>query len=254
MTGMKFLIATVHLLYCCFVVCPAMATSIVAVRVNDRLIVGADSKETRADNLPVTERFCKIGRASGFYFVTAGFVRVLNSEFDAHTIITNASRIAGKIEGKITAVEQAVTGPLIRALTRHRQRYPLDYRQRFKTGSALQIIFFGVEAGSTFMITSEFISTPPDLEHIQLKINRSKCPGECPDGDDIFAGGENDAFEKFLNDKPNYWKINPIEAVRTLIELEIKNSPNLVGPPVDILYVDKNGAQWIQRKKECPDM
>lgn len=69
-------------------------------------MVGADSKQGRADNVPVKELFCKIGKADGFYFVTAGLVRVLDSElgFNAHTIICekpsiNIRRVPGRGTG-----------------------------------------------------------------------------------------------------------------------------------------------------------
>ncbi len=108
--GVKFTIAIAQLLYFSFLVCPAMATSIVSVRVKDRLVVGADSKQGRADNVPVKELFCKIGKADGFYFVTAGLVRVLDSElgFNAHTIITNAARIQRHEDSHFSAYSGAL--------------------------------------------------------------------------------------------------------------------------------------------------
>jgi hypothetical protein len=48
--------------------------------------------------------------------------------------------------------------------------------------------------------------------------------------------------------------LEPIEAIRYLIGLEIEENPQEVGGPVDILQIDRHGPKWIQKKEGCPEI
>ena len=238
-----------------FLVQPALATSIIAVRVKGQVIIGADSKRLHADDgVPFDEPVCKIGKAEGFFFAVGGVATDSETGFIPASVIITASKMQGTIEQKVDKIEDMIKEPLIRVLDRFRQEHPLGYGQRFGTGSALQIIFFGVENGYTFVLVSDFIPTPSLSAPVQLNIKRYNCPGvACPTGEQIFIGGYYDAIKRFLTEKPDYWRENTVEAVRRLIELEIEDVPDNVGPPIDILRVDMNGGRWIQKKEQCPD-
>ena len=235
----------------------ANATSIIAVRVNGQVIVGADSQRRvgrdSQNTIPIKEPVCKIGKGDGFFFATAGLVG--GGGFDVGSLIAKASEIQGTIEQKIETVLQTIKEPLTLILDRYRQTDPADY-SRFATAPALQILFFGINEGSSFVVASEFvIPNPSPLVPVHFMIHYGKCPGDaCTTGEQVFMSGEHDAISKFLREKPGYWKVNPVEAVRELIEVQIADIPDLVGPPIDILYVDKNGARWIQKKDQCPDI
>lgn len=54
--------------------------------------------------------------------------------------------------------------------------------------------------------------------------------------------------------QPDYWKIGLAEAVRRLVQFAINECPEWCGEPIDILRVTSKGAEWIQRKQECPDI
>jgi hypothetical protein len=244
--------------YFIFLVHSANATSIIAVRVNEQVIVGTDSKRREGrdiqDATPLEEPVCKIGKGDGFFFAAAGIVR--GEGFDVGSLIAKGSEVHGTIEQKIETVLATIREPLTRVLEIYRRNNPLDYDSRFKTAPVLQILFFGNENGSSFMAASQWkIPTSSPSGSIQVEILYGKCPGDlCPSGEQIVMAGEKDAISSFLKAKPGYWKVNPVEAVRELIEIQIANVPDLVGPPIDILYVDKNGARWIQKKDQCPDI
>jgi len=204
--------------------------------------------------IPIEEPVCKIGKGEGFFFAAAGIVR--GEGFDVGSLIAKGSEIHGTIDQKIETVLVTIREPLTRVLEIYRRNNPLDYKSRFKTAPALQILFFGIENGSSFMAVSDWkITTPSPSGSIQVEILYAKCPGDlCPSGEQFVMAGEKDAISNFLKKNPGYWKVNPVEAVRELIEFQITDVPALVGPPIDILYVDKNGARWIQKKEQCPDI
>jgi len=248
--------AGIILLFCFFPFRPTFGqTSIIGIRVNDRVVVGADSTSVRSDTMTRTEEsYCKIGVGDGFFFALAGLYHNVETAFNPYMIIRDSSNLGLTIEKKVKRLEEMIEKPLTEILERLRRDSPLEYARRYQGGSALQIIFFGVEEGSTFMLAREFVPTATILFPVQIIIFRYKCPGDCENGEEIYKLGESEAIDRFLIKEPDFWKNNPVDAIRKLIELEIADRPLNVGPPIDILQIDKNGARWIQKKKECSDI
>jgi len=63
--------------------------------------------------------------------------------------------------------------------------------------------------------------------------------------------GKKRAIEQYLNQTSSDQKRRPTELVRELVELEIADEPEIVGPPIDLLQISKTGAIWNQRKPDC---
>jgi len=233
-------------------------TSIVAIRLNDQVVVGADSKihleEATGLKIPVSEPICKIGKGDGFFFATSGLLAVKETGYNANKIISEAPKINGTIEQKIERLEEMIKTPLTESLERHRRVYPWNYPYTSGTKPALEIVFLAVEKDSPFLLRRDFIPITSAFDSVEMNIVRKKCPGDCQNGEDIYPLGEKRAIKERLSQGPNFWKNDPINAIRKLIELEIADDPFYVGPPIDILQIDKNGARWIEKKKECPDI
>lgn len=227
-------------------------TSIVGVRLNDQVVVAADSKRVRGDlKTPMQEHVCKIGRGDGFFFATAGLSHDSDSGFNPASVIAGASSTGMTLEQKVERLQELITKPLTQVLDQYRQKHPVAYEARFKAASALQAIFFGLESGSTVVLARDFVPTSSSLVPVQISVFRYKCPGDCKDGEQIFKLGRYDVIDRFLSERPDYWKFNPAKALRTLIEMEIADAPGEVGPPIDIVRLDKHGVEWIERKDQC---
>ena len=63
--------------------------------------------------------------------------------------------------------------------------------------------------------------------------------------------GETEAIDGLPEETTGFWKEGLVNGVRRLVETEIAARSEYDGPPIDILRLDKNGAQWIQKKPEC---
>jgi hypothetical protein len=233
----------------------ALATSIVAIRAKEEVVVGADSKRTYADGTSVPGTICKIRKGNGLFFATAGLGEA--RDFNPHALIFESSRIDGTIDKKIETILISLIEPLKRALDLERKDLGLGFLRKYPTAPALQIVFFGLEKGSAFMAATEFIVPIPSLSGpVQMNIRYAKCPGNlCPEGEQMITLGEDKAIWKFLDDKPGYWKTNVGEVARELVQLEIDDIGDRVGLPISVLSVGKNGARWIGVKPpQCPDI
>jgi hypothetical protein len=69
--------------------------------------------------------------------------------------------------------------------------------------------------------------------------------------DCVRALGEN-AIDQFMSKNPR-GSDSSIELVRKLVQLEIEHKPERVGPPIDVVRVDRNGAKWVQVSPSVTD-
>ena len=68
------------------------------------------------------------------------------------------------------------------------------------------------------------------------------------------AIGKTNAISNFTRKKGSMdflARVEPIVGVERLIQMEIDEEGDDVGPPIDILRITSRGAQWIRRKRQC---
>jgi hypothetical protein len=83
----------------------------------------------------------------------------------------------------------------------------------------------------------------------RVKIGRKDYLPNCPI---IVALSATGAPGIFVQKNPSYWKEHgDIEFLKQLIATDIKAAPQESGLPIDILRVNSEGAEWIQKKPEC---
>jgi hypothetical protein len=232
-------------------------TSIVAVRTPNEMVVGADSKGQlggdRLYNIPL----CKIVKANNLFFAISGLSHDPATSFDANAVAIQASQSEGTIHDRATEFEKLIVMPLTRALKEIRRDYPMNYNRDFVGKPALQIIFFGFERNLLVLLAREFEGRTSDsggLPYVRIT-KRLNCPGEaCPLGEMAVYLGQAEAINRFRRENPDSYAVGLVKAVRHLIQLEIDDVPDKVGPPIDVLRITRTGAEWIERKKECPDI
>ena len=94
-------------------------------------------------------------------------------------------------------------------------------------------------------------------ESISVKAQLDFCPGHaCPvrgSGSErvaFLALGASDAILRDVKDRPSFrtdLQNDPVSTIRRWIELETKEAPDVVGLPIDILTISKDGATWNER-------
>ena len=94
-----------------------------------------------------------------------------------------------------------------------------------------------------------------------INVTKMDCPGLlCADGMGGNVLGESKAIKEYMANNPASFNINsgPTFLVRKFLQIEIDDQqdkvPRKVGPPIDIIKVTKDGAEWIEHKKECPEI
>jgi len=229
-------------------------TSIIVVRTPSVVYLGADSKMIM-EGQPLTDRkVCKIYRADELFFAVAGFAGDRSRGFNVPEIVARAVMNGSTNREMVKQSEEAIVEQLTVELVRLQEEDSAAYQRVVKTedGMILALAFAGYEEGATFVIISQFGARDDHPPSVSVK--RDSCPGNCPFGVKTFFLGSYKAIARYISGKTGEGEMEPIEAIRYLIGLEIKNNPQKVDGPVDILRIDKQGPKWIQKKEECPEV
>jgi hypothetical protein len=246
----------------------AFATSIVAVRNNDEIVIGADSKTTLTqvyENVREPEGVvkCKIVQAGRLFFASAGSAGIgpvalrghIDPEFNVKELIARGLGGEGKIGEKVRRLEKVIVLNLTQIAEKVRQDNPAFFFQRFVSYPAHTIIIAGLEDEKLILMVRTFRLVVEPSGSFSFEIGRFACPGDCRESFITIFEGRTEAIRRYLHGNENFlYYTDPAVAVRDLVEMEISDDPSAVGPPVDILRLTRRGAEWIQRKSLCPDI
>ena len=117
----------------------------------------------------------------------------------------------------------------------------------------LRIIVAGFEKGRPLIFVRSFRALQYNPGQIGVAVIPDDCLENCKETVATRMLGETDAIEGLPEETPGFWKAGLSNGVRRLVETEIAARSEYVGPPIDLVRITANGAQWIQRKKGCAD-
>jgi Proteasome subunit len=229
-------------------------STVVAIRTPSEIYVGADSKLVAYGDIKIEQSMCKIRQVDSLFFAHTGLIGDAAGRFNVAETVIKAHRYGHSISATVQAFEKMVVGPLIKTLQQFKRDQPDYYTKYLQAHSHFSIIFFGLENETPVVYSRYFNAKDSTDGSIKVDIQRKDCPGNCPTGMTYIFLGEQEAISKFLDGNPHYSSVGWVPTIRKLIEIEIADKPDFVGYPIDIIRVDKKAAEWIQRKKKCPDI
>lgn len=239
-----------------FAVPAARATTIVVARTANEIVIGADSKVTDAYGNDLNKRACKIRQVGDLFIAIEGL------EIDRHTgfsvpVILNkalAVRPSAPAGEKVSILMGFLVSELLSELSHLKTHEPQTYFKKIEGGQLfLRIIVAGFEKGRPLVFVRSFRALQYNPGQIGVAVIPDDCLAECKGTVATRFLGESDAIEGLPEETPNFWKAGLSDGVRRLIETEIAARGEYVGPPIDIVRISPNGAQWIARKSECAE-
>jgi hypothetical protein len=231
-------------------------TAIVGIRTPEAVVVAADSKATFQGVSTFTRTVCKIYQAESLFFAVSGLANDLGRGFSAPHSVAAGLAAGGTFAERVGAAEAHLLSAMTAELGRLKAEDPRRFEQALDVpeGQVVAVLVFGLDgtvpaaAGFTLKLSS---ARPGS---IQMDVVRLACPGDCPDGTLIFSLGHREAIDRFRNDPANDLRQMSLEqTARFLVELEVKDRPDDVGLPVDVLRIDSNGATWSPPRPGCPE-
>ena len=213
----------------------------------------------KASNRSRNSSYCKIRKTGTVYVSLSGLVSASSNGFDAYGMASSAiAHSSGVAESAKEFVRLSIAS-LQEAVSHERQYHPDLYEKETKRGGpvALQAFFMGYEKSVPSFAMVIFTIAELSPEKLSINAQLDFCPGRaCPPADPgseklvFFAMGTHEAIDKVVAERPAFatdLQKNPVSTIRGLIEIETREVPDLVGPPIDILTISKDGAVWNQR-------
>ena len=230
------------------------ATTIVAVRTPTDIYLGADSRvtEVRPDGSFFYEVKCKIGQVGKIFFAGAGLYGHEPTGLSIRSSLIQAQSPGASLSQTIERFETLYADALTRTLRAAQKESPMVYRKYFLNGH-VYVYFFAFENGFPRYFGRIFIIQSFN-DPVTVGIEQRDCPPDCLSAEPTILGiGYADVIKKL---SPDVSKTRPpIQLIAELVDASIKADPaHQSGGPIDILHLNKDGARWVQKKKECAEI
>ena len=188
---------------------------------------------------------CKIHLRNGLLFLMAGIVKDEDVKFFPLDLAQSASNGATDVSVAMAALKASLLERLPSVVANARRRNSIGYRRWISGKVPIITVFFVSATGSTRVAVCEFF-----LREAEIKPN---CPSLGNNFHLMMGTRETATYVKGTNEKEfgNSARRNPIEFVRSIVELEIATSRLIntgdVGPPITVARFDTTGLRFIER-------
>jgi hypothetical protein len=195
-------------------------------------------------------KICKIYQSGSSFFAFAGMdqddrIGFVSSEIAKRGMMLN-------LKSRAEQFTKDVRAPLLRSLALLYETSRQIYQQEIPGDVALTAIFVALEGGRASFYLIQINKVEDSVgKPIDLKIEIHSCPGDaCPANTDkpfpIWLGNWQAArkeYERMLTFRDTRLS-DDVTTLRHLIEMEIADEPEKVGPPIAVATIDALGAHW----------
>jgi hypothetical protein len=214
--------------------------------------------QRKSKHIKLPESVCKIRAFSGVYFAPAGFVQ--DSGFDAYRVVEGLLKRGRTIEQEAAIIADGIKLPFLHEMERLHKFLPSDYAIAVESpGPNLVIGIAAIEDNVPVIGLIDFtvINNSKGLP-IDVRVVFKTCPGsactETADQDHFWIYGHKEAvLRQIQRAGRQFWTGNDAQDARKMIQIEIRDQPSKVGPPIDILFLDNTGHHWIEPYGSCSD-
>lgn len=249
------------LLICAFVFLqllgiPALvsATTIAAVRTPTDIYLGADSKVAgvRPDGTVYYQVKCKIGQVGKIFFAAVGPYEYEPTGLNIRLLLIEAQLPGASVVQTVERFEAFYADALTRTSRTAQKDSPTVYTKYFLNGH-VYVYFFSSENGIPRYFERIF-TIQSSNDPLTVGVERLDCPPGCSSNAPTilgigYANVMKNVSSNVLETRP------PIQVITEVIEASIREDPDhKSGGPIDILHLNKDGARWVQKKKECPEI
>lgn len=218
---------------------PLGATSVVALvdRENNRLVLAADCRVNRNSD-SVSQ--CKIIEDRDCVVVIAGLYKEAATGFQLRELVHAACQEKGDLRSKAEAFLRISRKPYEQAVRSLREGQPGDFAQTF-ANKPTEVVFAGTLNGHVALIVRGLVADVTG--RISVERFESTAPSYSRTG---FFLGLNGHIRAYVKSHPNWENEDFTKVAYQFVEMEIAAHPNLAGPPVSELEVDKDGrVHWL---------
>lgn len=232
----------------------AHATTIAGIRTPAEVVIAADSLGTsRGYRIESTQPVCKIFTVKDTAFAIAGLVKASAWNFDAESLAAESIRRQNRLTEAANDLAERFTSMLGSHLERLKKENPYLYGKLLEEqdGSLTSILLAAYEGDQPVAIGMLFSASEETGGRVKVSATRIACPGDCPDGVMYFFLGERRPIERYIAEHGKDRLLPASSGAPFLVRLVIDGGSKLVGPPIDVMVIDRQGVSWPSRKDGC---
>jgi hypothetical protein len=232
----------------------AHATTIAGIRTPSQVVIAADSRATvRGYRIESTQAVCKIFTVKDTAFAIAGLVKDPVWGFDAENLIADTLRRQTRLTETANDLAERLTDTLGTYLERLKKGNPYLYGKLLeeRDRNITSILLAAYEEGQPIAIGMSFRASEESGARVGITATRVACPGNCPDGVMYFFLGERQPIDRYIAEHGRDRLMPASSGAPFLVQLVIDGGSKLVGPPVDVIVIDRQGVSWPSRKEGC---
>lgn len=227
------------------------ATSIVVIIRPDHVVIASDATSTIIHGQRIHKvSICKIYQTGTTFFAFSGWDQEDSTGFSASEIAERGSFLT--LDARAVRFEKDVKQPLLRALQKYWGDTSNANYQKYVPRIALNAVFVGFENGFLMFQELDFTQLKnAQGKPIRIDTVRHGCPGDsCPargHQKTLLLGQGTAATAEFqhMTAARSTLLSDDTATARHLVEIEIADQPDSVGPPVAVLLIDRDGGRWI---------
>jgi hypothetical protein len=219
----------------------ASGTALVVVRTASAVVAAVDSKETwrefRDGQWSAEEReICKAAAVGPYYAMVAGLDRGIG--FDALEETAGAWRAGDRLDTLAANTATVLARSFGSLLDSLRSADPAEFERRYARSAVLQLALLGIEGRTPEVIVLQILG--------DLSLHVTRCPGDCPVSRSAFFLGTHDKIDESARRYSALISRLGAGNIASLIELEHRDRPDVVGGPVSVIRMTAAGAQFVQ--------
>jgi hypothetical protein len=226
-------------------------TTIITSIQSDKIIIAADSKQTWGGDLPPDNSIiplkCKIRHIDNFFFAAEGHTTMISPRIDYLEIIESLDLSDKKrFVEKIDYIESKLKGSVDQFVVNFQKHSPNAFNQILnKTLFSILFSTFEDDLPVGIAIYWNIKSNDDGWEVIAQRASSDLIPRD-------MIQGQKTGIDRLFQRNPSYASnLYNVPGVLELINIQITDTPDKVGGPVDVVVITAQGHKWIQKKEQC---
>jgi hypothetical protein len=219
----------------------ADATSVVALvdNVNHRVVIATDCRVNR--QLASLSQ-CKIIDKPGCTVAMAGLYEEKTTAFHLRQLAEAACRYPGDLRARADAFLRLSSIPYERAIRHIHDADPDDFGRTVEN-KATEVIFAGIQNGQIALIVRGLMVN--SAGRVSVERSESTAPSYSRVG---YFLGLNGHIRAHVKSHPDWAKGDYVKLAHRFVEMEVEAHPDLAGPPISELEIDREGhVHWLDK-------
>jgi hypothetical protein len=219
----------------------ATPTSVVALidGTNQRVVIAADC---RVNDQLTSHSECKIIDEPGCTVALAGLYQEKTTAFHLRQLADAACRYPGDLRAKAEAFLRFSKIPYERAIRHIRAADPSDFGRTVEN-KATEVIFAGIQNGRIALIVRGLVAD--SAGRVRVERSESTAPSYPRTG---YFLGLNGHIRAHVKSHPDWSKEDYVKLAYRFVEMEVEAHPDLAGPPISELQIDRDGhVHWLDK-------